>query len=120
MYYSYVMGIDESIYTLTQLGFVIERDEENNYMVSFHKEQVGIWEDFICKHLEVDYWNEYLTECGVVFLFHLKEGVKRYIVENYENNEVLELCEKLCECKIESIKAMLSENHFYRDKMNMD
>lgn len=117
MYYSYVMGIDKSIYNLQNEGFYIEQDSENNYMVSFDADKSGIWEEFICKHLEFGYWNEYLTEDGVIFLFHLEDGIKRYVVNNYSNDEVLKLCEKLCECKFESIKTMLAENHFYKDKI---
>ena len=43
----------------------------------------------------------------------VNDGFKRYEVENFINNEVLELCEKLCDCKFESIKKMLSDNVFY-------
>lgn len=113
MYYSYVMGIDSSIIELTGQGFIIEQDKKN-YMISFPKEQASVWEEFITKHLELEYWNEYLTDDGVVFLFHLQEGIKRYEVHNFENDEVLALCEKLCECKFESLKAMLTGNHFYK------
>lgn len=113
MYYSYVMGIDKSIYELEKEGFLIECDGEN-YMVSFPKEKALVWEGFISEHLEFEYWNEYLTENGVVFLFHLEDGIKRYEVENFINDEVLKLCERLCECKFESIKKMLSDNHFYK------
>ncbi len=44
----------------------------------------------------------------------VEDGIKRYEVYNYENNEVLILCEKLCKCKFESIRAMLVGNHFYK------
>ncbi len=117
MYFSYVMGIDESIYDLQNCGFVIEKDGANNYMVSFDESKAREWEEFISRHLEVDYWNEYLAGENVVFLFHLEDGFRRYVVKNYENNEVLRLCEKLCECKFESIKFMLSGNHFYKNKI---
>ena len=50
------------------------------------------WQEYgrILSHAfwEVEYWNEYLTEKGVVFLFHLQEGIRRYEVENYLNDEV--------------------------------
>ena len=36
MYHSYVMGIDESIYTLEHQGFEINRDV-GNFMLSFRK-----------------------------------------------------------------------------------
>ncbi len=118
MYYSYVMGIDTSINELKNEGFFIETDKEN-YMVSFPKEKAEIWEKFISKHLEVEYWNEYIADNGVVFLFHLEEGIKRYEVDNFENAEVLALCEKLCDCKFQSLKSMLIENHFYKEKIGV-
>ena len=112
MYYSYVMGIDDSIKELTAEGFEIKNDG-NNYMVAFPNEKSSVWEMFIANRLELGYWNEYLTEYGVVFLFHLEKGIIRYEVYDYDNDEVLSLCEKLCECKFESIYAMLKGNHFY-------
>lgn len=43
--------------------------------------------------------------------------MKKYIVYQYNNDEVLELCEKLCECKFESIYKMLNNNEFYKEKV---
>ena len=116
MNYSYVMGVDSSIEILKEKGFNIETDGDN-YMVSFSKNNSEIWETFISKHLEPGYWNEYLTDDGVVFLFHLESGIKKYVVYDYQNDEVLRFCEKLCECKFESIKSMLLGNHFYKNKI---
>lgn len=39
---------------------------------------------------------------------------QKHEVKDYDNDEVLGLCEKLCDCKFESIKQMLSNNSFYR------
>ena len=114
MYHSYVMGIDKSILDLSQEGFIIQNDGDN-FTISFQKNKVTVWENFIKKHLEVEYWNEYLTDDKVVFLFHLQDGFKRFEVENFNNEEVLQLCEKLCNCKFESIKKMLSDNWFYKE-----
>lgn len=52
------------------------------------------------QHLEIGYWNEYIKGDKIVFLFHLDNVIKRYEVENFENKEVLRLCQKLCECII--------------------
>ena len=98
------MGIDENIYKLEKEGFVIEKDNDN-YQVSFPEDKAQIWEDFIKHYLEVEYWNEYLAKDKVVFLFHLEEGYKRYEVIDFVNDEVLNLCEKLCDCKFESINV---------------
>ena len=116
MYNSYVMGVDDSIDQLKTEGFGVERDG-GNYRVSFPPEKAARWEEFISERLEEGYWNEYLAKGKVVFLFQMPGGVKRYEVVGFENSEVLALCEKLCECRLESIHAMLLGNHFYADKL---
>lgn len=117
MYFSYVMGIGNEINEIKGNGFIIEQFD-NNFGISFAKEKANEWEEFIAKYLEQGYWNEYLTDDGVIFLFHVKDGIKKYDVKDYRNDEVLELCEKLCDCKFSSIKDMLKENHYYNDKID--
>ena len=114
--HSYVMGADDSILSLKKEGFDVNSDG-SNYTVSFLKSKSVLWEEFIKSHLKLEYWNEYLSENKVVFLFRLQDGIKRFEVENYENEQVLELCEKLCDCKFESIKKMLLDNWFYHEKI---
>lgn len=116
MYYSYVMGVGNKIYDLEDKGFTIKQFA-NNFGVEFPEEKADEWERFISSFLELGYWNEYLTDEGVVFLFHLEEGMRRFEVKGYKNDEVLRLCEKLCESKFTSIKDMLKENHYYKDKI---
>ncbi len=114
MCHSYVMGIDDSILSLNGQGFAVARDGDN-YTVSFHKGKAEVWENFISNHLRLEYWNEYLIDNKAVFLFRLQDGIKRFKVENYENDEVLKLCEKLCDCRFESVKDMLLGNWFYKE-----
>lgn len=111
--YSYVMGMDDSILSLKEKGFDVKA-EGDNYTVKFPKYKTAVWEEFISNQLQLEYWNEYLIDDEVVFHFHLQDGIKRFKVENYENDEVLKLCEKLCDCRFESIKKMLLGNWFYR------
>lgn len=112
------MGISNSIDTLKTKGFIIEK-ADNNFMVSFPKEMASIWEAFISEQLQFEYWNEYIADNHVVFLFHLKDGIKRYKVYNFQNEEVLKLCEELCNCRFGSIRKMLEGNRFYKDKMKL-
>lgn len=119
MCYSYVMGMDDSIMSLNGQGFNIKSDG-NNYTVLFPKHMAPLWEDFVKAHLQLEYWNEYFTENKVVFLFCLQEGIKRFEVENYQNDQVLKLCEKLCGCKFESIKSMLLGNWFYKQNREVN
>ena len=116
MNYSYAMGVNDSIKELEQKGFIIQKTGES-YKVSFSKEKEQIWEKYISKNLQRGYWNEYLKENEVVFLFHLDKGIKKYIVKDYQNDEVLKLCEELAETKFKSLKDMLKENEFYKDKI---
>lgn len=112
MNYSYVMGIDNAVCELAAQGFSIEKDGDN-YMVSFPDDLAMVWEDFIVKHLEIGYWNEYIAKGKIIFVFQLSDGVKRYEVNNFQDDEVLSLCERLCGCKFVSLKKMLCDNHFY-------
>ena len=113
MYYSYVMGIDEKIFTLKESGFKIKK-HRGDYKVSFPEDKTDVWEDFIVDNLQVGFWNEYLKDNSVVFIFKLQDAIRRYEVSNYDNQEVLELCEQLCNCKLPSIKEMLMSNKFYK------
>jgi 8-oxo-dGTP diphosphatase len=111
--HSYVMGMDDEILSLAEKGFDINRDGEN-YTVTFPKILASEWERFVSKHLKYEYWNEYFADDQAVFLFHLKDGIERYEVENYHHPEVLALCQALCGCKFPSLKEMLLGNWFYR------
>ena len=112
MYYSYAMGIDDSIRTLTEQGFLIFSHGEN-FNVSFPAELAPVWEDYIRTHLPVTYWNEYFADDHIVFLFHLSDGFQRYEVTEFYHPEVLHLCETLSECQFGSLRAMLMTNAFY-------
>lgn len=94
MYHTYVMGVDNSIYELEQQGFIIER-EWDNFKVSFPEDKAELCEEFIKRHLEVEYWNEYLTEDKVVFLFHLEDGFRRYEVNEIRGLHLINRCAKI-------------------------
>ena len=115
--YSYAMGMSDDIYELEKDGFIIEKDN-SDFRVIFNKELAPKWEKFVTNHLEVEYWNEYISNNEITFIFHLKEGFKKYLVNNYSNDEVLKLCEELCNCKFESIEKMIKDNEFYKEKLN--
>ena len=111
--YSYVMGMKDEIFSLKEQGFTVCRDGEN-YTVTFPKESAPLWEAFVSSHLPRDYWNEYLADGRVVFLFSLEAGIKRVVVEADSHPEVLSLCEALCGCEFPSLQEMLLGNWFYR------
>lgn len=116
MNYSFALGIDEKIYKLEKEGFIIEEKEEG-YQVTFPKEKEKLWENFVEYNLKKGFWNEYLKDDKVIFLFQLEEGIKRIEVKNYQDDEVLKLCETLTNKNFKSLKEMLKEQKFYEAKI---
>lgn len=115
MNYSYAMGVNDTVYELKSQGFTINK-VDGDYEVSFPRGKESIWEDYIKNNLKVEFWNEYISSEKVVFLFSLEDGIKKYVVYNYDNDEVLNLCRKLCNYDFESIYKMLIDNDFYKEK----
>ncbi len=114
MLYSYAMGVNSSIYNLEKYGFVIERDN-NNFKVTFPENKKEIWEEYIKTQLKQGFWNDYISENNQsTFIFHLENGFKKYEVDDFKNDEVLSLCEKLCCCKFDSLEKMFKDNKFYK------
>lgn len=113
MNYSYVMGIPD-INELRENGFNIKTYGEN-YGISFPDDKIKIFEEFICKNLQNGFWNEYLGK-EKVFIFKSENSeIKRYILNNDNEEEILNLCSKFADYKFESITKMLNDNEFYLD-----
>ena len=111
MNYSYVMGIPD-INELRENGFNIKTYGEN-YGISFPDDKIKIFEEFICKNLQNGFWNEYLGK-EKVFIFKSENSeIKRYVLNNDNEEEILNLCSKFAEYKFESITKMLKDNKFY-------
>ena len=113
MNYSYVMGIPD-INELRENGFNIKTYGEN-YGISFPDDKIKIFEEFICKNLQKGFWNEYLGK-EKVFIFKSENSeIKRYVLNNDNEEEILNLCSKFADYKFESITKMLNDNEFYLD-----
>lgn len=112
-HYSYGMGISTNIMALKQEGFLIKKIG-SDYFVSFSQEKDTLWEAFIESNLKENYWNEYITDDKVVFLFKFNGKIERYEVYNFDSSEVLQLCESLCEQKFASLQTMLEGNKYYK------
>ena len=111
MNYSYVMGVAD-IQKLKENGFNIKTYGES-YGVSFSDDKIKIFEEFIYKNLQNGFWNEYLGK-EKVFIFKFENGkIKRYVLNNENEEEILNLCSKFAEYKFESITKMLKDNKFY-------
>ena len=115
MNYSYVMGVS-NIDKLKENGFEIKQ-YGSNYGVSFPNDKSRIFEKYIYENLQNGFWNEYLGK-EIVFIFKFKDGrFKRYVLNNANEKEILNLCEKFANCKFESIDKMLKDNSFYKEKL---
>ena len=113
MNYSYVMGIPD-INELRENGFNIKTYGEN-YGISFPDDKIKIFEEFICKNLQNGFWNEYLGK-EKVFIFKSENSeIKRYVLNNDNEEEILNLCSKFADYKFESITKILNDNEFYLD-----
>lgn len=111
MNYSYVMGID-NIETLKQNNIEIEQFG-NHYGITFSDEKIEAYEKFIYQSLQNGFWNEYLGK-EIVFIFKFKDGtIKKFVLDNDNEKEILNLCCNFAECNFSSIMEMLRDNEFY-------
>lgn len=111
MNYSYIMGVN-NIDILKQNNFKIKQFE-NDYGVIFEDNKVELFEKYICATLENGFWNEYLGK-DKVFIFKSKDGeIKKYVLNNDNEKEILKSCCEFAECEFESIDKMLRDNEFY-------
>ena len=113
--YSYAMGVSKDIYKLKGYGFIIKEDD-GDYMVSFSENKSYLWEEFICRELKSGFWNEYIGDNKIVFIFKFENGeIKKYIFDDSNNTEILNLCCEFANTKFGSIKEMILGNKFYKE-----
>ena len=113
MNYSYIMGVN-NIDVLKQNNFKIKHFK-NDYGVIFDDNEVELFEKYICETLENGFWNEYLGK-DKVFIFKSKDGeIKKYVLNNDNEKEILKLCCEFAKCEFESIDKMLRDNEFYAE-----
>lgn len=113
MNYSYVMGIN-NIDKLKKGKFKIE-SFGNGYGLTFSDEEINLFEEYIYEELKNGFWNEYLGK-EKVFIFKFKNGeIKKYILNDTNEQEILKLCCEFANCNFESIDKMLRNNSFYTE-----
>lgn len=113
MNYSYIMGVN-NIDVLKQNNFKIKQFG-NDYGVIFDDNKTELFEKYICETLENGFWNEYLGK-NKVFIFKSQNGeIKKYVLDNNNEKEILKLCCEFANCKFESIDKMLRDNRFYKE-----
>lgn len=116
---SYAMGVNKSIYSLQDKGFIIKEDD-GDYCVTFDYTKRKIWEDYIKNNIKDTYWNEYIRISDKTIYFMIKENNKiKYVInKNYERNDsLLDTCNRLCEGHFTSIKELIFSNDFYKKEL---
>lgn len=113
MNYSYVMGTD-NVDKLKEYNFNI-KSFGKHYGITFSKGQIPKFEEYIYETLQNGFWNEYLGK-ETVFIFKFQNGeIKKYVLNNDNEKEILKLCQDFANCKFESIDKMLRDNEFYAE-----
>lgn len=113
MYCSYLMGVND-VTELRENGFVIE-EIDGDYGVKFSSDKKDFYEEFVFDNLEKGYWNEYLGD-HLVFMFKFEDGrTKRYVYDEQNEEEILNLCRKFAEQDFISFWDMLKDNEFYAE-----
>jgi len=114
---SYAMGVDDSIYELSDDGFNIIADD-GDYKVTFDPTKSDKWEEYIENHIKDTYWNEYinLKTHKIHFMINENGRIKHVINNGFEENpKLLETCNRLCEGHFKSIKELMLSNDFYKE-----
>ena len=113
-YYSYLMGGNDKVLELTKYGFKINQNERGSYEIIFPSTMERKFEKYVLNNLKPGFWNEWLNNERVYFLFRFKNGDFRgYELSEKNEEEILKLCKAFANTDFKSIKDMLMENEFY-------
>lgn len=122
MYYSYLMGLKKEIFSSAKMNKLkknvvgIIKNEKDAYGVCFTEDQINNYEKFVINNLKNGFWNEYVGEEGkiIVFIFKFNNGeVKRFQLDNTNEQEILKLCSEFAKTEFTSIRKMILDNDYY-------
>jgi len=123
MYLSYLMGaknIDDK--DLTNLGIeIVEKTDSESRKLKIPSEKIEGYKSLIREKLNPGFWNEFLDENAVHFIFKLKDGeLKEYVLSPENELEIDHLCAELNNepaGKTVNVFKYISDNDFYHDFM---
>jgi len=123
VYLSYLMGADKiSDQELTALGIEIaEKTESGSRKLKIQSANIEQYKKLIMEKMTAGFWNEFLDENGVHFIFKLEDGdIKEYTLSPENEQEIDNLCAKLNNeppDKTANVYKYISDNDFYHDFM---
>lgn len=115
--FSYAMGIGNKMEKLDKDRFIINEDD-GDYEVTFDKDDVDTWEQFIIDNMECGYWNDYIVDDEIVIIFKESNGeINKYILSKDNNQELLKKFCLFAETEFSSVREMYLDTPFYRNKI---
>lgn len=107
---------------LTNLGIdIVEKTDSESRKLKIPSEKIEGYKDLIREKITPGFWNEFLDENNVHFIFKLKNGeLKEYVLSPENEQEVDHLCAELNNEppeKTANVFKYISDNDFYHDFM---
>lgn len=123
MYLSYLMGADKiSDQDLTNLEIeIVEMTDSGSRKLKIPSDKIEGYKNLIREKMTPGFWNEFLDENNVHFIFKFKNGeVKEYILSPENEQEIDKICAELNNeppDKTANVYKYISDNDFYHDFM---
>lgn len=149
-YYSSIKGINfDQAVKENKIKYIEESDYESKcykygnltfntwndgsiFLLALYKKQINEYETFLSECLSPGHWNEYIeqdvsvvdsNQGNICLIFKLMDGtIKKYILDNNNEKEILELIYEFDKVKYESVREIFLFNSFYRfyDAMKLE
>ena len=123
MYLSYLMGSDKiSDQDLTNLGIeIVEKTDSGSKKLKIPSEKIEGYKNLIREKITAGFWNEFLDENNIHFIFKFQNGeVKEYVLSPENEQEIDKICAELNNEppeKTMNVYKYISDNDFYHDFM---
>jgi len=123
MYLSYLMGAyqisDQELATLSIE--IVGKTDSGSRKLKITSESIEQYKNLIREKMTPGFWNEFLDENGIQFIFKFENGdIKEYMLSLENEQEIDGLCAKLNNEppeKTANVYKYISENDFYHDFM---
>jgi hypothetical protein len=122
-YLSYLMGAEGiTDQDLISLGvFIVGKTDSGSRKLRIPKKQIEGYKSLIKEKITPGFWNEFLSEKDIHFIFKLEHGeIKEYALSPQNEREIDSLCARLnneTPDKTANVYKYISENDFYHDLM---
>lgn len=123
MYLSYLMGGEDiTDKDLSDLGIkIVRKTESGNREIKIPQDTIERYKDLVREKMTAGFWNEFMNEKEIYFIFKLESGeLKEYVLSPENEQEIDKLCAKLNNeppDKTANVYKYISDNDFYHDFM---